>query len=172
MIFVTRIFNIHVLNCFAFCRSHEEYKSSPNIELHTESDETKSEPLTVIEQPEVTTPQLTANQAMKGTFMLHVQHLSLHLSLLRVQISYSSSSISICYSSVNVCFHIDLCFLSPSPEPNLSSNPLQCLTTTQWLNFLPVLQLAIPSLLSAYPHLHNSFQFFFFQSCSLCVFAW
>lgn len=150
MIFVTPIFNIHVLmNCFAFCRSHEEYESSSSIEPHNESDETKSEPLTVIEQPEVTTPQLTANQAMKGTFMLHEQHRSPHLSLLRVQISYSSSSIFICYSSVNFCFHIDLCFLSPSPEPNLSSNPLQCLTTTQCLNVLPVLQLAIPSLLSA-----------------------
>nr|XP_008300607.1 PREDICTED: uncharacterized protein LOC103372685 [Stegastes partitus] len=32
----------------------------------TESDDTKSEPLTVIEQPEVTAPQPTANQAMKA----------------------------------------------------------------------------------------------------------
>ncbi|XP_044064052.1 uncharacterized protein lmtk3 isoform X2 [Siniperca chuatsi] len=46
--------------------SHEEQESSPSIQLHTESDETKAEPLTVIEQPEVTTPQPTVNLAMKA----------------------------------------------------------------------------------------------------------
>ncbi|XP_051261439.1 uncharacterized protein lmtk3 isoform X2 [Dicentrarchus labrax] len=47
--------------------SHEEQESSPSIQpSHTESDETKAEPLTVLEQPEVTTPQPTANQAMKA----------------------------------------------------------------------------------------------------------
>ncbi|KAM9353479.1 uncharacterized protein lmtk3 [Symphorus nematophorus] len=45
--------------------SQEEQESSPSIQPHIESDETKTEPLTVIEQPEVT-PQLTANQAMKA----------------------------------------------------------------------------------------------------------
>ncbi|XP_059195097.1 uncharacterized protein lmtk3 [Centropristis striata] len=45
---------------------HEEQESSPSVQPLTESDETKAEPLTVIEQPEVTTPQLTANQAMKA----------------------------------------------------------------------------------------------------------
>lgn len=56
------------------CCSHKEQESSPSIQPQTEPDETKSEPLTVIEQPEVTSPQptaTTANQAMKGTFMLH-----------------------------------------------------------------------------------------------------
>ncbi len=55
------------------CRcSQEEQESSSSIQSRSESDESKSEPLTVIEQPEVTTPQPTANQAMKGTFMLYV----------------------------------------------------------------------------------------------------
>ncbi|XP_020502385.2 uncharacterized protein lmtk3 isoform X2 [Labrus bergylta] len=42
----------------------EVLESSPSIQ--TETDETKDEPFTVIEQPEVTTPQPTANQAMKA----------------------------------------------------------------------------------------------------------
>ncbi|XP_038567211.1 uncharacterized protein si:dkey-40m6.8 isoform X2 [Micropterus salmoides] len=46
--------------------SQEEQESSPSIQLHTEYDETKAEPLTVIEQPEVITPQPTANLAMKA----------------------------------------------------------------------------------------------------------
>ncbi|KAI3361088.1 hypothetical protein L3Q82_013287 [Scortum barcoo] len=46
--------------------SQEEQESSSSVQTHTESDESKSEPLTVIEQPEVTTPQPTANQAMKA----------------------------------------------------------------------------------------------------------
>ncbi|XP_042346517.1 uncharacterized protein lmtk3 isoform X1 [Plectropomus leopardus] len=46
--------------------SQEEQENIPSIQPHTESDETKAEPLTVIEQPEVTTPQQTANQAMKA----------------------------------------------------------------------------------------------------------
>ncbi|XP_068425068.1 uncharacterized protein lmtk3 isoform X2 [Clinocottus analis] len=46
--------------------SQEEHESSPSIQPHTGSDETKAEPLTVIEQPEVMTPQPTANQAMKA----------------------------------------------------------------------------------------------------------
>uniref|UniRef100_UPI0037E7AD3E uncharacterized protein lmtk3 n=1 Tax=Semicossyphus pulcher TaxID=241346 RepID=UPI0037E7AD3E len=46
--------------------SHDELESSPSIQPNTESDETKSEPFTVIEQPEVATPQPTANQAMKA----------------------------------------------------------------------------------------------------------
>ncbi|XP_049438500.1 uncharacterized protein lmtk3 isoform X2 [Epinephelus fuscoguttatus] len=46
--------------------SQEEQESPPSIQPDTESDETKAEPLTVIEQPEVTTPQPTANQAMKA----------------------------------------------------------------------------------------------------------
>ncbi|XP_031155294.1 uncharacterized protein si:dkey-40m6.8 isoform X1 [Sander lucioperca] len=46
--------------------SEEEQESCPSIKSHTKSDETKAEPLTVIEQPEVTTPQPTANQAMKA----------------------------------------------------------------------------------------------------------
>ncbi|XP_076592778.1 uncharacterized protein lmtk3 isoform X1 [Chaetodon auriga] len=46
--------------------SHKEQDSSPSLQPHTESDETKAEPLTVIEQPEVTTPQMTPNQAMKA----------------------------------------------------------------------------------------------------------
>nr|XP_046256120.1 uncharacterized protein lmtk3 [Scatophagus argus] len=46
--------------------SHKEQETTPSIQPHTESDETKAEPLTVIEQPEVSTPQPTANQAMKA----------------------------------------------------------------------------------------------------------
>ncbi|XP_037639826.1 uncharacterized protein si:dkey-40m6.8 isoform X1 [Sebastes umbrosus] len=46
--------------------SQEELENSPSIQPHTESDETKAEPLTVIEQPEVKTLQTTANQAMKA----------------------------------------------------------------------------------------------------------
>lgn len=54
-----------------FC-SHTEQQSSPVIEPQTESDESKSEPLTVIQQAELISPQptaATANQAMKGTFV-------------------------------------------------------------------------------------------------------
>ncbi|XP_019116892.2 uncharacterized protein lmtk3 isoform X2 [Larimichthys crocea] len=46
--------------------SNEEQETSPSIQPHIESDETKAEPLTVIEQPEVAMPQPTANQAMKA----------------------------------------------------------------------------------------------------------
>ncbi|TKS82149.1 Serine/threonine-protein kinase LMTK3 [Collichthys lucidus] len=46
--------------------SNEEQENSPSIQPHIESDETKAEPLTVIEQPEVAMPQPTANQAMKA----------------------------------------------------------------------------------------------------------
>ncbi|XP_028984156.1 uncharacterized protein lmtk3 isoform X2 [Betta splendens] len=46
--------------------SDELPKSVPNVDAHDESDEAKAEPLTVIEQPEVITPQPTANQAMKA----------------------------------------------------------------------------------------------------------
>ncbi|XP_031708798.1 uncharacterized protein lmtk3 isoform X2 [Anarrhichthys ocellatus] len=46
--------------------SQEKHESSSSIQPHTESDETEAEPLTVIEQPEVPTPQPTANQAMKA----------------------------------------------------------------------------------------------------------
>lgn len=59
--------------CCCFC-SHKEQESSLSAEPQRESDESKSEPLTVIEQPEVTSPQptaTTANQAMKGTLMLY-----------------------------------------------------------------------------------------------------
>ncbi|XP_026227628.1 uncharacterized protein si:dkey-40m6.8 isoform X2 [Anabas testudineus] len=46
--------------------SEEEQKSVFSIQPHIESDETKVEPLTVIEQSEVITPQPIANQAMKA----------------------------------------------------------------------------------------------------------
>ncbi|KAM9852089.1 uncharacterized protein lmtk3 [Aulostomus maculatus] len=46
--------------------SQAEQENVPDSEAHTVSDETKTEPLTVIEQPEVTTSQPTANQAMKA----------------------------------------------------------------------------------------------------------
>ncbi|XP_040022048.2 uncharacterized protein lmtk3 isoform X1 [Gasterosteus aculeatus] len=46
--------------------SQEDHESSPGTQAPTDADETKAEPLTVIEQPEVTTPQPTANQAMKA----------------------------------------------------------------------------------------------------------
>ncbi|XP_074539691.1 uncharacterized protein lmtk3 [Halichoeres trimaculatus] len=46
--------------------SFDDQGSLPSIQANTESDETKAEPFTVIEQPEVTTPQPTANQAMKA----------------------------------------------------------------------------------------------------------
>lgn len=52
--------------------SEEEQKSVFSIQPHIESDETKVEPLTVIEQSEVITPQPIANQAMKGTVALLV----------------------------------------------------------------------------------------------------
>lgn len=83
VILVNWHFNIHVLiDCFfvfCCCCSQEEQEGSSSIQPHTESDESKSEPLTVIEQPEVTTPQPTANQAMKGTFMLHVSLIYMRL---------------------------------------------------------------------------------------------
>lgn len=53
------------------CCSHAEQQSSPVIEPQTGADESKSEPLTVIQQAELISPQptaATANQAMKGTF--------------------------------------------------------------------------------------------------------
>ncbi|KAL6109398.1 lmtk3 [Pungitius sinensis] len=46
--------------------SQEDHESSPGTQPPADADETKAEPLTVIEQPEVTTPQPTANQAMKA----------------------------------------------------------------------------------------------------------
>lgn len=46
--------------------SKAKQESVLSIPPHTESDETKSEPLTVIEPPEVTTTQPAANQAMKA----------------------------------------------------------------------------------------------------------
>ncbi|XP_041844576.1 uncharacterized protein lmtk3 isoform X2 [Melanotaenia boesemani] len=46
--------------------SQEEQEADPSDQLLTDSDKTKSEPLTVIEQPENTTTQPTANQAMKA----------------------------------------------------------------------------------------------------------
>lgn len=55
------------------CCSHTEQQSSPVTEPQIESDESKSEPLTVIQQAELTSPQptaATANPAMKGTFVL------------------------------------------------------------------------------------------------------
>jgi hypothetical protein len=50
--------------------SEEEPDTEPNSEPQSESDATDSEPLTVIQQPEVTPPQPVANQAMKGTSRL------------------------------------------------------------------------------------------------------
>ncbi|KAM3613699.1 uncharacterized protein V6R79_003761 [Siganus canaliculatus] len=44
----------------------EEQEISLSNQSFAESAETKAEPLTVIEQPEVTTPQLSGNQAMKA----------------------------------------------------------------------------------------------------------
>ncbi|GAA6220590.1 uncharacterized protein LOC108887272 isoform X1 [Lates japonicus] len=44
----------------------EEQEIVPSIQPHIKSGETKTEPFTVIEQPEVPTPQPTANQAMKA----------------------------------------------------------------------------------------------------------
>ncbi|XP_076010860.1 uncharacterized protein LOC143003941 [Genypterus blacodes] len=46
--------------------SHEEQEVAPSPQAYNESDETKTEPLTVIEQPEFTAPQPPANQAMKA----------------------------------------------------------------------------------------------------------
>ncbi|XP_030013356.1 uncharacterized protein lmtk3 isoform X2 [Sphaeramia orbicularis] len=46
--------------------SQEDQESIPNTQSDAESEETKVEPLTVIEQPENATPQPTANQAMKA----------------------------------------------------------------------------------------------------------
>ncbi|XP_069551885.1 uncharacterized protein lmtk3 isoform X2 [Brachyistius frenatus] len=46
--------------------SQEDQDAATSIQALTESDKTKSEPLTVIEQPEVTTPQPVVNQAMKA----------------------------------------------------------------------------------------------------------
>lgn len=63
-------YNIYLLYFHHLLFSEEEQKSVPSIQPHIESDETKVEPLTVIEQPEVITPQPTANQAMKGTIVL------------------------------------------------------------------------------------------------------
>ncbi|KAM9406069.1 uncharacterized protein lmtk3 isoform 2-T2 [Salvelinus alpinus] len=57
--------------------SEEEPDTEPNSEPQSESDATDSEPLTVIQQPEVTPPQSVANQAMKAK----LARLSLSLSL-------------------------------------------------------------------------------------------
>ncbi|XP_061572950.1 uncharacterized protein lmtk3 isoform X2 [Cololabis saira] len=46
--------------------SQEDPDAAPNSQESTESDQTESEPLTVIEQPEITASQPTANQAMKA----------------------------------------------------------------------------------------------------------
>lgn len=46
--------------------SQEEQEATPAIQPPMEPDEPKTEPLTVIEQPEAPLPQLTANQAMKA----------------------------------------------------------------------------------------------------------
>ncbi|KAM8870963.1 uncharacterized protein lmtk3 isoform 2-T2 [Spinachia spinachia] len=46
--------------------SQEDHESFPGTQPPSDADETKAEPLTVIEQPEVTTHQPTANQAMKA----------------------------------------------------------------------------------------------------------
>ncbi|XP_035496345.2 uncharacterized protein lmtk3 isoform X3 [Scophthalmus maximus] len=46
--------------------SQEEQKTVPSIQPHIDSDKNDAESLTVIEQPEVTTPQPTGNQAMKA----------------------------------------------------------------------------------------------------------
>ncbi|XP_071004616.1 uncharacterized protein [Oncorhynchus clarkii lewisi] len=57
--------------------SEEEPDTEPNSEPQSESDATDSEPLTVIQQPEVTPAQPVANQAMKAK----LARLSLSLSL-------------------------------------------------------------------------------------------
>nr|XP_043890369.1 uncharacterized protein lmtk3 isoform X1 [Solea senegalensis] len=46
--------------------SQNEQESVPSDQSHIESDGDEAQPLTVIEQPEVTTPQPPANQAMKA----------------------------------------------------------------------------------------------------------
>ncbi|KAF7657224.1 hypothetical protein LDENG_00030400 [Lucifuga dentata] len=47
--------------------SQEEQERTPSRpEAHSESDEAKTEPLIMVEQPEVTAPHLTTNQAMKA----------------------------------------------------------------------------------------------------------
>lgn len=54
------------------CCSNTEQQSSPVMEPQPESDESKPEPLTVIQQAELISSQPTAaaaNQAMKGTFV-------------------------------------------------------------------------------------------------------
>lgn len=70
--FVTSVF-LKPLSLFkCVCCSHTQQQSSPVIEPKTESDESKSEPLTVIQQAELTSAQptaATANQAMKGTYV-------------------------------------------------------------------------------------------------------
>lgn len=58
--------------CVFCCCSHEELEISSSIRPYNESDETKAEPLTVIEQPEVAIPQPAGNQAMKGTFVFRL----------------------------------------------------------------------------------------------------
>ncbi|CDQ86893.1 unnamed protein product [Oncorhynchus mykiss] len=70
--------------------SEEEPDTEPNSEPQSESDATDSEPLTVIQQPEVTPPQPVANQAMKAK----LARLSLSLSLppLPLALPLSSSS--------------------------------------------------------------------------------
>lgn len=53
-----------------FCCSQEKLESlTSSTEPHTESEETHTEPLAVIEQSEITATQPKANQAMKGKVM-------------------------------------------------------------------------------------------------------
>eukprot|EP00063_Salmo_salar_P082306 XP_014057141.1 PREDICTED: serine/threonine-protein kinase LMTK3 isoform X4 [Salmo salar] len=67
--------------------SEEEPDTEPNSEPQSESDATDSEPLTVIQQPEVTPPQPVANQAMKAK----LARLSLSLPPLPLALPLSSS---------------------------------------------------------------------------------
>lgn len=64
LIFVICLWPV-ILDCLY---SEQEQKSVPGT--HIEADEAKAEPLTVIEQSELITPQPTTNQAMKGTVVL------------------------------------------------------------------------------------------------------
>ncbi|XP_029959646.1 serine/threonine-protein kinase LMTK3-like [Salarias fasciatus] len=67
--------------------SQDDQEAAPSTQALTESDETKSEPLTVIEPSEVSTPQPTANQAMKAK----LARLSLALPPLALTLPLTSS---------------------------------------------------------------------------------
>lgn len=101
--------------------SEEEPDTEPNSEPQSESDATDSEPLTVIQQPEVTPPQPVANQAMKGKMCMNrMQHCS-HSPTLQVCKWHVLMDRLVLFDTI---FHVSLyIFLSFLSQPNWLACP-------------------------------------------------